>query len=195
MNRLCKIFLVIIIVLVMALGIMTYLFIYMKNIATDNFNQSISIAKEVWNANVRIQELENQLSHTNTTVPVNASGEQPNVKFNRNPQNVTIEVLTDTVTRESVEILITDYNEDSYGWGVEFKIQKKVNEEWKNLEYTSDNLYWNAIAYSLNKDKQFTQKLDIESYYGKLENGTYRVVKPVYDNGNIEIYSNAFEIQ
>ena len=140
-------------------------------------------------------ELENQLSHTNTTVPVNASGEQPNVKFNRNPQNVTIEVLTDTVTRESVEILITDYNEDSYGWGVEFKIQKKVNEEWKNLEYTSDNLYWNAIAYSLNKDKQFTQKLDIESYYGKLENGTYRVVKPVYDNGNIEIYSNAFEIQ
>ena len=46
-----------------------------------------------------------------------------------------------------------------------------------------------------NEDNQLTLKLDIEQYYGKLSNGTYRIVKPVYDNGYMDIYSNEFEIK
>ncbi len=51
------------------------------------------------------------------------------------------------------------------------------------------------IAYEVNEDNQLTLKLDIEQYYGKLSNGTYRIVKPVYDNGYMDIYSNEFEIK
>lgn len=116
-------------------------------------------------------------------------------KSNRSSENVTIEVNNSTVKPESVSITITDNNENQYGWGVEFKVQEKVNGEWKNLNYISDELSWIDIAYQLNEDKQLTQKLDIEKYYGKLSNGTYRIVKPVYDNGYIDIYSNEFEIK
>ncbi len=120
---------------------------------------------------------------------------QSNEEFNRSPENVTIEVDNITVSLESVSITITDNNVDQYGWGVEFRVQKKVNGEWKELNYISDDLSWIDIAYELNEDNQLTQKLDIEQYYGKLSNGIYRIVKPVYDNGYINIYSNEFEIK
>ena len=120
---------------------------------------------------------------------------QSNAKFNRSPENVTIEVDDSTVSPESVSITITDNNVDQYGWGVEFRVQEKVNGEWKELNYVSDDLSWIDIAYELNADNQLTQKLDIEQYYGKLPNGIYRIVKPVYDNKYVDIYSNEFEIK
>ena len=118
-----------------------------------------------------------------------------NEEFNRKTENVTIEVLSNTVSNTFVEILITDNNSDKYGWGVEFRVQEKVNGKWKDLKYISSNLTWIDIAYELNEDNQLTQKLDIEKYYGKLNSGIYRIVKPVYDNGYIDIYSNEFEIK
>jgi len=117
------------------------------------------------------------------------------LEFNRNAENVTIEIIKDTITNKSLEMLITDNNKDPYGWGVEFRVQEKINEEWKDLKYISDDLSWIDIAYELNKDNQLTQKLDIEKYYGKLSSGIYRIVKPVYDKGYIDLYSNEFEIE
>ena len=128
--------------------------------------------------------------------PVDTTNQgQSNIKSNRNPNNVIIKVDNATIKPESISITITDNNENQYGWGVEFRVQEKVNGEWKDLNYISDNLSWIDIAYQLNEDKQLTQKLDIEKYYGKLSNGIYRIVKPVYDNGYIDIYSNEFEIK
>lgn len=116
-------------------------------------------------------------------------------ELNRNPENVTIEVDESTVSAVSVSITITDNNEEHYGWGVEFRVQQKIDGKWEDLQYISDDLTWIDIAYELNEDNQLTQKLDIEKYYGKLSNGIYRIVKPVYDNGYIDIYSNEFEIK
>ena len=116
-------------------------------------------------------------------------------EYNRDPKNVTIEVLQDTITNKSLEILITDNNEDYFGWGVDFKIQKKVNSEWKDLKFKSDDIAWIAIAYVPNEDNQIKQKINIEEYYGKLKKGTYRVVKSVYDKGYVDIYSDEFEIK
>lgn len=136
------------------------------------------------------------VSDSNIIVAIdNSSGEDIDLEFNRSPENVTIEVLEDTITKELVEILITDNNENSYGWGIEFRVQEKVDGEWKDLKDVSSDLYWNAIAYELNEDKQLTQRLNIKNYYGTLKNGIYRIVKPVYDNGYIYIYSNEFEIK
>ncbi len=140
---------------------------------------------------------------TNSYIPegVNVTNENEistpadNVEFNRNPENVTIEILSNTISNTSVEILITDNNVDQYGWGVEFRVQEKVDDEWKDLDYISNDLFWIDIAYELNEDNQLTQKLDIEKYYGELNNGIYRIVKPVYDGKYIDIYSNEFEIE
>ena len=128
--------------------------------------------------------------------PVNTiDNGQNDTELNRNTNNVTIEVDNTTISPESVTIIITDNNTEHFAWGVEFRVQKKVNEEWEDLEYVSNDLSWIDIAYEVNEDNQLTLKLDIEKYYGKLSNGIYRIVKPVYDNGYIDIYSNEFEIK
>ena len=128
--------------------------------------------------------------------PVNTIDHKQNdTELNRNANNVTIEIENTTISPESVTIIITDNNTEHYAWGVEFRVQKKVNEEWEDLEYVSDDLSWIDIAYEVNEDNQLTLKLDIEKYYGKLSNGIYRIVKPVYDNGYIDLYSNEFEIK
>ena len=66
---------------------------------------------------------------------------------------------------------------------------------WKDLKYVSDEVAWIEIAYNLNENNQRIQKIDIDKYYGKLDKGIYRVVKTIYDNGNIDLYSDAFEIK
>ena len=128
--------------------------------------------------------------------PVNTiDNGQNDTKLNRNTNNVTIEVDNTTISPESVTIIITDNNTEHFAWGIEFRVQKKVNEQWEDLEYVSDDLSWIDIAYGVNEGNQLTLKLDIEKCYGKLSNGIYRIVKPVYDNGYIDIYSNEFEIK
>ena len=131
-----------------------------------------------------------------SSTPVNTiDNGQNDTELNRNTNNVTIEVDNTTISPESVTIIITDNNTEHFAWGIEFRVQKKVNEQWEDLEYVSDDLSWIDIAYGVNEDNQLTLKLDIEKYYGKLSNGIYRIVKPVYDNGYIDIYSNEFEIK
>lgn len=117
------------------------------------------------------------------------------IEYNREPKNVTIEVIEETISNTSVEILITDNNEDKYGWGVDFRVQEKIDGEWKDLEYISDDVSWIAIAYLISEGNQLTLKVNIEEYYGKLDKGIYRIVKHVYDNGYVDIYSNEFEIK
>lgn len=176
MNKNKKVITGILIVLIIIIGIVIAYKIIEKSVTNrENFNFTV----------------ENITSNPVDTV----NHEQKDIKSDRSPRNVIIKVESATINPESVSITITDNNKEHYGWGVEFRVQEKVNGEWKDLKYISDDLSWIDIAYELNEDNQLTQKLDIEKFYGKLPNGTYRIVKPVYDNGYIDIYSNEFEIK
>lgn len=211
-----------VIILSIALIIMALMYFNMRESSKLGLESTLKSQEEVFELNKKIQSLEEELEtyqntniittvtntlNTNSTEPYIPDGMKvadPNynsgikasdIKFNRNPENVTIEVLKDTITNTSIEILITDNNEDKYGWGVQFAIQEKVNGEWKNLEYLSDKVSWISIAYNLDENNQLKQKLDIEEYYGKLDKGTYRIVKSQWDNEYIDLYSNEFEIK
>ena len=68
MNKLSKIFLGIIIVLILALGIMIYKYIDAKNAAIDNLNNFLESCAEVQKANIKIEELQNKLDTINNTI-------------------------------------------------------------------------------------------------------------------------------
>ena len=128
----------------------------------------------------------------------NLEGETTDLESNEISDEITIKVLEDTITRESIEILITDKRESNPGWDTEFKVQQKINGEWQDLKYKDDRIESDLIGMFVDDNKQLTQKLDIEKYYGKLQNGIYRIGKDIYNNadGNyIYIYSNEFEIK
>ena len=62
MNKLSKIFLVIIIVLVLALCIMSYLYVNMRKSSQQNLDSLLTKAEELTNAYQRIDELENKIN-------------------------------------------------------------------------------------------------------------------------------------
>lgn len=68
MNKLSKIFLGIIVVLILALGIMIYKYIDVKNAAQDNLNEILKSAEELQKANIKIEELQNKLDTINNTI-------------------------------------------------------------------------------------------------------------------------------
>lgn len=211
MNKTNIFYKIIIIVLILALCIMTYLYFNMRENAKNNLNMFLNEAEQLSQANEELSKYEekgNIVSITNTTPSYIPEGVQvanitdeegiraSDLEFNRSPENVKIEVLENTITRDSARILITDNNEDNYGWGEEFKLQKKENEKWNELDYLDDELLvFNDIAYNLDENNQLIMKVDYGKYYGTLENGIYRIVKPVYDKGYINLHSNEFEIK
>lgn len=111
----------------------------------------------------------------------------------RSPNNVKIKVIDNSISSTGVTILITDNNRYHYAWGEQFSIQEKVNGQWQDLKYITDTVAFNEIAYVL-KNNQLTLKIDWTNYYGELSNGTYRIVKKVYNGKYIDLYSNEFEI-
>ena len=114
--------------------------------------------------------------------------------INRDKEKVTIEVLMDTVTRNGATIVITDKNENPYGWGKSYKLQQKIADEWYDMAPQTEMIF-EEIAYILDENGQFKQDIDWTRFYGELGNGTFRIVKDTYDNGYIDFYSNEFEIK
>ena len=212
-------------ILSIALIVMVLLYLNAIKMSKNNLESQLNSANEVFELNKKVQELEEELEKykkpnitttvTNSANTNNVTSTEPyipdgmpvadpndnsgikagDIVFDTKPENVTIEVLEDTITDKSVEILITDTNKDKYGWGVQFAVQKKINKKWENLEYILDEISWIEIAYNLDNNNQLKQKLNIEKYYGKLDKGTYRIVKTQWSNNEyIDLYSNDFEI-
>lgn len=118
-------------------------------------------------------------------------------EVNRNLKDISVEVLENTIKRDSLEILITDNNEYKYGVNRAFRIQRKIDDNWQELELLNTDMSFYSSANKFNENNQLRMKLDCKKYYGLLENGTYRIVKPVYSVGYFleQLYSNEFKIK
>lgn len=122
--------------------------------------------------------------------------QKENLKSNTDEisKKVTMEILEDTITKESVMVLITNHSEEKCGWGVEYKVQRKINNKWEDLEPINNAISIPMIAYQM-KGKQSKIKIDYGKEYGTLEKGTYRIVKLVQCKGYIELCSNEFTME
>ena len=94
-----------------------------------------------------------------------------------------MEIKDGSLTNTSATVIITDLSGDESVdlTNKEFKIDYKKNGKWYRLESkiknevtvrTSDNTMEN-------RDNAYTQEINWEKYYGKLDKGHYRIVKEV----------------
>lgn len=108
-------------------------------------------------------------------------------------ENVKMEVIKDSINEEGLTIIITDNNEFPFGWSDVYKIEKKIDNNWKEVEFEKSIIC--DIDNIRNEKNQIDFKLDWSKYYEQLSSGTYRIVKNVYDGEKYEdVYSNEFEI-
>ena len=98
-------------------------------------------------------------------------------------ENIAMKIKDGSLTNTGATVIITDLsgNENVDLINRKFKIDYKKNEKWYRLESkiknevtvrTSDNTMENG-------DNAYTQEINWEKYYGKLDKGHYRIVKEV----------------
>lgn len=218
-----NILIILIIILIIALILVTLMYINAIKSSKTNLDNLLKANEDMFEATKVIEDLEEKIKNleklnnknaTNTLntdtaisskpyVPEGMEVSEPNyssetksneIKIDRSPENVTIEVISDTITREKANILITDNNKNKYSWGESFRIQKKINNNWEDMTPINE-LIFTALGHNLNEKNELIMKIDYKKYYGLLENGIYRIVKTVYDNKYIDLYSNEFEIK
>lgn len=129
-------------------------------------------------------------SQPNNTVNEITSQNEKNI----NLEDIKIDVVDETISKTGVTIVVTDNNETSNSWGEEYKIECKKENNWVELT-PKETVIVKSIAYNKDENNQIKFNIDWEKYYGELEKGIYRIVKPQYINGEyINLYSNEFEI-
>ena len=209
MNKLSKVFLVIIIILIIALGIITKMYFDMKKSSQLGLESTLENANLLFEANKRIDQLEKLLETekgistvTNSTPAhvvenpdvVNDNSDDNSNKtldIRRFPEKVSLKVLEDTITRDGATLVITDENEEPYGYGEDFVLEVKKGDFWEKVE-SLPNTVWKSLAYVPNEEGVLKMKLNFKYVFGSLEDGIYRVVKTVQ---SVNIYSNEFEIK
>ena len=154
----------------------------------ENYNESMSGGMDGQNTGAYIPD------GMEIASPDDVGTKIEEITFNRDKENVKIEVLMDTVTRNGATVIITDKNENPYGWGKSYKLQQKIADEWYNMAPHTEMIF-EEIGYILNSNGQYTENIDWTRFYGELGNGTFRIVKDTYDKGYINFYSNEFEIK
>ena len=88
--------------------------------------------------------------------------------------NVSMEITE--VTPTGITLIITDTNKEHYMYGDWFVIEKEINGKWYKVDTIRDDIAFNAIGYSPNKNNHLNFEYRWESIYGKLPNGSYRIV-------------------
>lgn len=105
-------------------------------------------------------------------------------------ENVSMVIKEGTLTNTSATVIITDLSGKNYTYGESYRIDKKENGKWKELETVIDNYGFNLVGYSVDENNKLEFNHDWEWLYGKLKSGEYRLVKEV----NNKYFSVEFKI-
>ena len=112
-------------------------------------------------------------------------------------KNVKINVIEDSITRDSARVLITYPNDNKYNWDNSYRVEKKAGDSWEEL--VSKHSVAAPLSNVTMEDEinQLERTINYADVYDSLEDGTYRIALRVFVNYNKEvwIYSNEFEIK
>lgn len=113
-------------------------------------------------------------------------------------EGVSMKIKEGTLTPTGATIIITDITGEENIYGSEYRIDKKENDKWQDAEIIIEGNYgWNLIGYHVDENNTLEMNVEWEWLYGKLEPGTYRIVKGTSKQGELEdkYFSVEFEIK
>lgn len=95
-------------------------------------------------------------------------------------ENVTVQIYDISLT--GATIIITDKNKEPYTYGQWYKIEKEENGKWIELPPKIKNYGFNDLGYLVDENNEVKFVMDWEWLYGKLDLGSYRIIKKVNDH-------------
>lgn len=107
-----------------------------------------------------------------------------------------VSMIIKDVTNVGAKVIITDKSDRKNIYGESYKIEKKEDNIWTELESIND-LVFTSIGYNLKEDNTLTFDINWEYLYGKLESGEYRILKDtsIQGEGTIHYISVEFIIK
>src|SRR5574344_30594 len=94
---------------------------------------------------------------------------------------ISMAIKEGTLTEKGATVIIKDTNgKETYVYGTEFRIDKKENNNWIKPKETGNNCVSPEVAYYVDDDGFLEFEPSWECMYGKLEKGTYRLVKNTF---------------
>lgn len=105
--------------------------------------------------------------------------ELPNESEKENLSAITTDIYD--ISPVGATIVITDKSKNPYIYGEWYKIEKEENGLWLELETKAYLPGFDSIGHPVDENHEVKFVMDWEWLYGKLDVGSYRIVKIAYD--------------
>ena len=118
-------------------------------------------------------------------------GNKPDIKISQN--DVIMTIKEGTLTNKSATLVLTNHSDKNFQYGSPYEIEIKKDGEWHKINV---ELYFNMPVFQLSAKESKEIELDWENGYGKLTEGTYRIIKEIdyeYEKEKYETFNVAVE--
>lgn len=96
--------------------------------------------------------------------------------------DIIVKIKEGSLTTKSAIVIVKDYTKNKYLYGDYFRLDKKENGNWQEVENKCDNCFFNSIGYLPDINGYLQFEINWEKMYGQLEKGKYRIVKTALIN-------------
>ena len=118
-------------------------------------------------------------------------GNKSDIKISQN--DVIMTIKEETLTNKSATLVLTNNSDKNFQYGNTYEIEIKKDGEWHKINV---ELCFDMPAFPLSSKESKEIELDWENGYGKLEKGTYRIIKGIdyeYEEGKYKSFNIAVE--
>ena len=118
-------------------------------------------------------------------------GNKSDIKISQN--DVIMTIKEGTLTNKSATLVLTNNSDKKFQYGNPYEIEIKKDGEWHKI---NAELYFNLLLFQLSAKESKEIELDWENGYGKLTEGTYRIIKEIdyeYEKEKYETFNVAIE--
>lgn len=118
-------------------------------------------------------------------------GDKSDIKVSQN--DVIMTIKEGTLTNKSTTLVLINYSDKNFQYGSPYEIEIKKDGEWHKINV---ELYFNMPVFQLSAKESKEIELDWENGYGKLTEGTYRIIKEIdyeYEKEKYETFNVAVE--
>ena len=98
-----------------------------------------------------------------------------------------------TLTNKSATLILTNNSDKNFQYGTPYEIEIKKDGEWHKINV---ELNFTMPAFQLSARENNEIEINWENGYGKLEKGTYRIIKEIdyeYEEGKYKSFNIAVE--
>ena len=118
-------------------------------------------------------------------------GNKSDIKISQN--DVIMTIKEGTLTNKSATLILTNNSDKNFQYGTPYEIEIKKDGEWHKINV---KLNFTMPAFQLSAKENKEIEINWENGYGKLEKGTYRIIKEIdyeYEEGKYKSFNIAVE--